>query len=391
MLFQLAAPINQSTMTNIAMGSYHFYEFNNLVPGQIYAVYFSVNGANFRPLFLQQQGYPTQNNCPDSITMRNPNVYMSALTAQSQFLNFGLTAPDIVNYAMSVYPTRNDMLIFNMVTNQITVNPTQYTFFTYPLVNGQVPPGSALRVTSNVGVTIITSTAPFPSQFDTNPAPTNVMPFNGADVPIAATDRMGAIFNPGGNVAAQVTVMMVNGGQTTTATTGTIPVTPPAILPTQNVVLGLSLPAIIGIAAGGAVLIAGVIVGVWVYSKRRRTRRQREENQYKPVPNKTEGNKDTEKREKRKEKPKERPREEEISSTPSDSDSDSETDSSEENDGDEYDSYPPPRRSSRYSGRRPSRGPPRRGPSRSDTRRNRERSYSDDEDDDDDYSSDDYS
>jgi len=369
------------------------------LPGQLYGIYFSAVGANFRPLFIQKQVYPTQNNCPDSITNRNLGTnFMSVLTAPSQFLYFGLTAPNDVLYAMDIYPVRNDLLNMAVATVPVTLKPSEFTFFSYP---ANLPPGTLVRITPTTAVAtpllFISSTAQFPTHFDTNPPPTSALPISvGNDVPIMQTDRFASIYNPFGNGNdATFTIQLVNTGPIITPTLN--PVAAPTIFPTQNVVLGLSLGAIIGIASGGAVLIAVILVGVWIYSKRRSKRKQEEA--YKQVPN-SENEKPNEKV-KDKNKQKGNKEEEEDSSTPNTSEEDSETDEEEENDyADDYnDSYPPPRKSSYGGGgggRRPSRvyggGPPKRGPNRgpSEGRRNRERSYSDD-DEEDDYSSDDYS
>jgi hypothetical protein len=381
------------TVTILKAGQYHFFEFNNLIPAQVYVVYFTSDRPTFLPLFIQKQAYPTQNNCPDTITQKTPNTYMSVITAQSQFLSLGLTAPNDVNYAMDAYMSRSETLNIGVASQPVTLKASEFTFYTYQLVNGQVPTGSFFRITSMTGVAVplmfISSTAQFPTQWDNNPAPTQFTQLipGGMDLPISQTDRFAAIYNPFTNQNdAQFTVMMVNAA----TTTGVPNTNGPTVLPNQNVILGLSLPAIIGIAVGGAVLIAVVLVGVWIYSKRKSKRRA--EKEYKPVPNPTKENENP--NEKGKEKGKaEKPKREEESTTPSDSEEDEDTDSEDNEYGDQYEDSYPPRRSSRISGRRPSRyaGPPKRGPNRpSDSRRNRERSYSDD-DDEDDYSSDDYS
>jgi len=317
-------------------------------------------------------------------------VFMSVLTAQSQFLYFGLTAPNDVTYAMDIYPVRSDNLNIGVQTTPVTLKPSEFTFYTYPLTNNNVPPNTFVRITPNTPLAtpliFISSTTPFPTHFDTNPPPTMVQNLMvGNDILVPITDRFAGIYNPFNANDATYTIQLVNMGPVVTPTM--MPVTAPAIFPTQNVVLGLSLPAIIGIASGGAVLIAAILVGVWIYSKRSK---KRKEEAYKQVPNSENGKKP-------KEKVKEKAnKEEEESSTPT-SEEDSDTDEEENDYEDNYeDSYPAPRRVSSYGGgRRPTRGyggPPKRVPNRgpSDSRRNRERSYSDD-DDEDDYSSDDYS
>jgi len=249
-------------------------------------------------------------------------------------------------------------------TPTATLGPNMYQWYAIqnPVINLAVTliPVGAITQNLNLAWSMNANTQPFPSIFDSNFL-ANGIPLN-TPTPISNPQVIG-IHNPSGNqVSYQLQFTSINGAP--------IPPQAAGVVTPNQAQLALSLGAIIGIALGGFALVLIVVGLVCVYS-----RVQTKKAEYKPVA--------TSEKEEKKEK------EKEPSSTTSSSTTDSAQDEAtdEERDDDEYDSYPPPRNSSRVyrsrggNNRENNRGPNSRGPSRS-----RDRSYSDEDDDSSDYS-----
>jgi len=351
---------------NLKAHQYHFFQFSNLVIGRNYAVFFSQTP--FMPnIYVDPTiSYPTQFNCKDVITQKNPPFSFSVINAKSNFLSLGLTSPNAITFTIQTYLT--DSVTFNMgnPTQAVTLQPSQLAFYALPLgLNGPV----TIRLTgNNVPLNILSSPTSNPATpWDITPAHVTPVNANQMDTVIPAGDLFTAVQNPTTNANAVIVTAMLPALPTTaTGTTNGLPIT------TQTAVLALTIPAIIGISVGIFVFILIVIGGIWIYSKKK----SKKQGEYKQVQQNPSSQNQKEK-----------------STTSSDDDTETEEeedDDDEEDDQNDYDSYPPPRRSSRGPRGGSSRGSPAyRGPNRGPSR-SRERSYSDD-DDEDDYSSDDYS
>jgi hypothetical protein len=379
-----AKDINALTQTGVAIGKkqYHFYQFTNLVVGNFYAMSFSMPIPAY-PYYDNTIEYPTQYNCKLKLTAQTPPWSFSVIQATTDVESIGVNSPTASSYAVQTYLTSKETLTIGILSNTATIQPNQYAFYILPLT---VPVGTTVQLfpVTQIGTPLMWITSPNdnPTTFDTTP-PTVTQIAAGSVIPLNnPMDRFASILNPNQN-AVTYKVMLSNGGvnppvTTAAVTTGATPL-PPAIVPTQNVLLALPLPAIIGIAVGIAAFIAIIIGSVFIYSKRKgKKEAEKAKADYKPVP---------QKKEKRRKE-----------NTPTSSSTESDSETSEEEEGvveDDYDSYPPPRRG---GGGRDRRGNSRRGGGGRDygggsnyrrAERSRERSYSDD--DEDDYSSDDYS